>query len=159
MIAVWRKPDTTADRYVVRNGAPMTDREYRRKIATEFYTTYCPDRMHEIAFIDFNYPVRDMRIETGTRLAGFKDPRVSPLRTTFFCIPGTPAQILGVHVADLKTNPKTLDKVLNEYEVLVAVPHALQSVCADGIDAWSEQAQAYPVVGGGWQYKIPHPER
>jgi hypothetical protein len=32
-------------------------------------------------------------------------------------------------------------KVLNEYEVLVPIPHALESVCADGIDAWSMQAQ------------------
>jgi hypothetical protein len=101
-----------------------------------------------------------VRIERGTRLAGFKDPRVSPLRTTFFCIPGTPVQILGVHNAgNLKTNPKAVQKVLNEYEVLVLVPHALESVCADGIDAWSGRGHAYPVAGGGWQYKIPHPER
>jgi putative RNase toxin 46 of polymorphic toxin system len=138
----------------------MTDREYRKKTATEFYKTYCPDRMGEIDFIDFNYSVRDVRIDAGTRLTGFKDPRVSPLRTTFFSVPGTPAEILGVHTAgNLKTNPKTKDKVLNEYEVVVAVPHALESVCADGIDAWSERGQSHPVAGGGWQYKIPHPER
>jgi len=138
----------------------MTERAYGRKIAEEFYRIYCPDRMGEIDFIDFNYPVRDVRIDAGTKLVGFKDPRVSPLRTTFFAVPGTPAQILGVHTAgNLKTNPKTLDKVLNEYEVLVAIPHALESVCADGIDAWSEKGQAIPVAGGGWQYKIPHPER
>ena len=138
----------------------MTERTYGRKIATDFYRTYCPDRMGEIDFIDFNYPVRDVRIDAGTRLVGFKDPRVSPLRTTFFALPGTPNDILGVHGAgNLKTNPKTLDKVLNAYEVLVAIPHALESVCADGIDAWSEKGQAHPVAGGGWQYKIPHPER
>jgi hypothetical protein len=138
----------------------VDQREYRRKIATGFYSTYCPDRMGEIDYIDFNYPVRDVRIDKGTRLWGFKDPRVSPFRTTFFCIPGTPVQILGVHnVGTLKTNPRAMQKVLNEYEVLMPVPHALESVCADGIDAWSERGQAHPVAGGGWQYKIPHPER
>jgi hypothetical protein len=49
--------------------------------------------------------------------------------------------------------------VLNEYEVLVPIPHALESVCADGLDAWSEKGRRHPVGGGGWQYKIPRPER
>ena len=138
----------------------MTEQEYRRKVATEFYRTFCPDRMEEIEFIDFNYPVRDVRIEKGTRLWGFKDPRVSPLKTTFFCVPGTPHQILGVHGAGtLKTNPKALPKVLNEYEVLVAIPHALESVCADGADAWSDKGRVHAVSGGGWQYKVPDPVR
>ncbi len=138
----------------------MDERQFRRRVATEFYRVFCHDRMGEIDYIDFNYPVRDVRIDKGTPLWGFKDPRVSPLRTTFFCIPGTPVQILGVHnVGNLKTNPRAMQKVLNEYAVLVPVPHALESVCADGIDAWSERGQAHPVAGGGWQYKIPHPER
>jgi putative RNase toxin 46 of polymorphic toxin system len=138
----------------------VKEQEFRRRVATEFYRTFCPDRQGEIDFIDFNYPVRDVRIEKGARLSGYKDPRVSPLKTTFFCIPGTPVQILGVHhIGNLKTNPKALLKVMNEYEVLVPIPHALESVCADGIDAWSEQRQAHPVSGGGWQYKVPHPER
>lgn len=138
----------------------MDQREYRRRVATDFYRTFCPDRLGEIEFIDFNYPVRDVRIEKGTRLAGFKDPRVSPLRTTFFTNPGTPSAILGVHHAGtLKTNPTAMQKVLNLYEVLVPVPHALESVCASGIDAWSMHRHAHPVAGGGWQYKIPHPER
>jgi hypothetical protein len=63
--------------------------------------------------------VRDVRIPKGTRLAGFKDPRVSPFRTTFFTVVGTPIEIL----------------------------------------AWSEKGREHPVAGGGWQYKIPHPER
>jgi hypothetical protein len=138
----------------------MSNRDYWRQVATDFYRTFCPDRIGEIDFIDFNYPVRDVRIEHGTRLTGFKDPRVSPLKTTFFSVPGTPVQILGVHNAgNLKTNPKVMSKVMNEYEVLVTVPHALESVCADGIDAWSEKGSAHPVAGGGWQYKVPHPER
>jgi hypothetical protein len=138
----------------------VREQAYRRKVAEEFYNTFCPDRIEEIEFIDFNYPVRDVRIEKGTRLWGFKDPRVSPLRTTFFCVPGTPHQILGVHGAgNLKTNPKALPKVLNEYEVLVAVPHALESVCADGLDGWSEKERVHPVGGGGWQYKVPNPVR
>ena len=138
----------------------MSEREFRRRAATDFYRVFCPDRMGEVDCIDFNYPVRDVRIEKGTRLWGFKDPRVSPLKTTFFCIPGTPVQILGVHGSgNLKTNPKALLKVLNEYEILVPIPHALESVCADGIDAWSAQGRAHSVTGGGWQYKVPHPER
>ena len=138
----------------------MTEQQYRRNVATDFYRTFAPDRMGEIDFIDFNYPVRDVRIEKGARLSGFKDPRVSPFRTTFFCIPGTPNEIVGVHTAgSLKSHTRVLHKVLNEYEVLVAIPHALESVCADGIDAWSEQGKLHPVAGGGWQYKIPHPER
>jgi hypothetical protein len=134
----------------------MDTREYRRQIALTFYKTYCPDRTGEIDYIDFNYPVRDVRIERGTRLSGYKDPRVSPLMTTFFCIPGTPADILGVHnVGMLKTNPSARLKVLNEYEVMVTIPHALESVCASGIDAWSMRGQVHPVAGGGWQYKVP----
>jgi hypothetical protein len=62
-------------------------------------------------------------------------------------------------VGYLKTNPKAALKVLNQYEVLVTIPHALESVCADGIDAWSEKGHAHPVAGGGWQYKVPHPQR
>ena len=135
-------------------------------IATNFYRAFCPDKMGEIDYIDFNYPVRDVRIEKGTRLWGFKDPRVSPLAATtrvtvsFFCIPGTPAAILGVHhVGHLKTHPRAMHKALNEYEVLVPIPHALESVCADGIDTWSMPGQAHSVGGGGWQYKIPNASR
>lgn len=138
----------------------MDTREFRRQVASTFYRTYCPDRTGEIDYIDFNYPVRDVRIERGTRLWGYKDPRVSPLMTTFFCIPGTPAQILGVHgIGTLKTNPSARLKVLNEYEVMVAIPHALESVCASGLDAWSMRGQTHPVAGGGWQYKVPQASR
>ena len=138
----------------------MTVQEQRRQIAAVFYRTYCPGRQGEIDYIDLNYPVRDVRIEKGSRLWGFKDPRVSPLKTTFFCIPGTPVEILGVHGSgNLKTNPRAVGRVLNQYEVLVAIPHALESVCADGLDAWSEQGRVHPVRGGGWQYKVPHPQR
>jgi hypothetical protein len=138
----------------------MPIQEFRRNIALQFYRTFCPPRLPEIDYIDFNYPVRDVRIPAGTRLWGFKDPRVSPLRTTFFCIPGSPIEILGVHPSgNLRTNPKAVGKALNEYEVLVEVPHALESVCADGLDTWSEQECAHPAKGGGWQYKIPRPER
>ena len=138
----------------------MTEQAFRRQIASTFYRTYCPHRVEEIEFIDFNYPVRDVALPKGTRLSGFKDPRVSPLRCTFFTVPGTPISILGVHcMGNLKTNPKALARVRNEYEVLVTIPHVLESVCANGIDAWSLSKQLVPVAGGGWQYKIPHPER
>jgi hypothetical protein len=145
----------------------VDERAYRRQAATNFYRAFCPDKMGEIDYIDFNYPVRDVRIEKGTRLWGFKDPRVSPLAanpggatTSFFCIPGTPIDILGVHAAgQLKTHPKAMHKALNEYEVLVAIPHALESVCADGLDTWSIRGQAFKVSGGGWQYKIPNASR
>jgi hypothetical protein len=40
--------------------------------------------------------------------------------------------------------------VLNEYEVLVTIPHALESVCADGVDAWSEHGKTHKVGGDGW---------
>jgi Bacterial toxin 46 len=138
----------------------MTEQMARRKIATDFYQRFFPGNMDQIEFIDFNHPVREVRIEKGTRLWGFKDPRISPFKTTFFCIPGTPREKLGVHGAgNLKTNPKALDKVLNQYEVLVAIPQALESVCADGLDAWSEKGRVHPVTGGGWQYKVPDPPR
>lgn len=138
----------------------MKVQDVRRRVAEAFYRTHSPDRMGEIDYIDYNYPVADVRIERGTRLWGFKDPRVSPLRTTFFCIPGTPIGILGVHASgSLKTNPKAVPRVLNEYQVLVAIPHALESVCASGLDAWSEKGQVHAVAGGGWQYKVPRPER
>jgi hypothetical protein len=58
----------------------MTVQEFRWKLATEFYKAFAPDRMGEVDFIDFNYPVRDVSIAKGTKLTGFKDPRVSPLR-------------------------------------------------------------------------------
>jgi hypothetical protein len=138
----------------------MDERDYRRKLATAFYNTFSPGKLYEVDYIDFRYPVRDVRIERGTRLWGYKDPRVSPLMTTFFCIPGTPVEILGVHGSGaLKTNPKALLKTLNEYEVLVTVPHALESVCADGLDSWSLPGQKHQVGGGGWQYKIPEARR
>ena len=138
----------------------MDQRQYRRLVATRFYETFCRDRTGEIDYIDFNYPVRDVRIERGTRLWGYKDPRVSPLLTTFFCIPGTPTEILGVHgFGTLKTHPTARGKVLNEYEVLVTIPHALESVCADGLDAWSVKGQRHAVTGGGWQYKVPDARR
>ena len=41
----------------------MDQRDHWRRVATDFYTIYCPDRVGEIDFIDFNYPVRDVRIE------------------------------------------------------------------------------------------------
>jgi hypothetical protein len=138
----------------------MTDKAAGRRIAEAFYKRFCPQSIGELAYIDFNYPVRDVAIQKGARLWGFKDPRVSPLRTTFFCVPGIPNQALGVHVAgNLKTNPKVMAKVLNEYEVLVAIPNVLESVCADGVDTWSERGAHHQVFGGGWQYKVPHPER
>jgi hypothetical protein len=50
---------------------------------------------------------------------------------------------------------------MNVYQVLVEVLHALESVCAPGIDAWSQAGGSTPISvgGGGWQYKIPQPSR
>src|SRR5262245_33654036 len=111
----------------------MDEREYRRLVASNFYRAFCPHRMDELEYIDYNYPVRDVRIEKDTELWGFKDPRLSPFMTTFFCNPGTPRQILGVHgVGNLKTHPKPMEKVLNKYKVLLPIPHALWSLCASG---------------------------
>ena len=138
----------------------MNEQEFRRRTATQFYRSFCASRIEEVEYINFDYPVRDVRIEKGTRLYGFRDPRVSPLKATFFCRPGTPVEILGVHpVSNLRTHRTAMTRLLNEYEVLVSIPHALESVCADGLDAWSVKGQAHHVAGGGWQYKIPFPER
>jgi Bacterial toxin 46 len=138
----------------------MHQRDYWRSVAKNFYTVYFPDRLGELDYIDYNYPVRDVQLEKGTRLWGFKDPRVSPFMTTFFCPTGTPREILGVHGAgNLKSNPRVLPKVLNEYHVMMTIPHALLSLCAPGVDKWSERGRLYDVLGGGWQYKIPQPAR
>ena len=137
-----------------------TTKEFRKKAAQKFYETFCPDRIAEVDFIDFNYSVRDISIEAGTTLCGFKDPRVSPDKTTFFTQHGIPVVILGVHdQTKLPTHPRIFSKVMNVYEVLVPVPHALESVCADGIDSWSLLEIPVQVGGGGWQYKIPEPHR
>ncbi len=138
------------------------DQEYRRQLATRFYRTFCPSQLAEIEFINFDYPVRDVAIEKDTRLCGFKDPRVSPLHRniSFFCVPGTPHEILGVSATGgLKHHPRVLAKVMHDYIVLVRIPHALESVCADGIDSWSLNGGKVPVGGGGWQYKVPEAYR
>jgi hypothetical protein len=138
----------------------MNQRDYWRSVAKNFYSVYFPDRIGELEYIDYNYPVRDVQIAKGTRLWGYKDPRVSPFMTTFFCPSGTPREILGVHGAgNLKSNPRVMSKVLNEYEAMVTVPHALLSLCAPGVDKWSERGMLYEVSGGGWQYKVPQPPR
>lgn len=59
----------------------------------------------------------------------------------------------------MNTNPRVVPKVLNEYEVRVTVPHALLSLCASGVDKWSERGKLDEVAGGGWQYKAPQPSR
>ncbi len=127
----------------------MSDqRDYWRSVAKNFYSVFFPDRIGELDYIDYNYPVRDVPIEKGTRLWGYKDPRVSPFMTTFFCPTGTPREILGVHGAgNLRTLPRVMGKVLNEYEVMVTVPHALLSLCAPGVDMWSERGKLYSVSG------------
>ena len=138
----------------------MDQRDYWRSVAASFYSVFFPDQIRELDYIDYDYPVHDTRIEKGTRLWGYKDPRVSPFTTTFFCPTGTPREILGVHGAGtLKSNPRVMPKVLNEYEVNVVIPHALLSICAPGVDTWSERGKLYAVIGGGWQYKIPQPSR
>jgi hypothetical protein len=142
---------------------------HRRLLAESFYAAHCPKSAGEISYIDFFYPVRIIAIPKGTRLWGFKDPRVSPLHrfNTFFTIPGTDVCILGVHDSGtlsfkdhktqqvLQLNPKVTRKSLNEYEVMTDIPAVLESVCKDGIDTWSIQGESKPVAGGGWQYKIP----
>jgi len=138
----------------------MDQRDYWRSVAKNFYSVFFPERMGELDYIDFNYPVRDVQIEKGARLWGYKDPRVSPFMTTFYCPSGTPREILGVHGAgNLKSNPRVMPKVLNQYEVMVTIPHALLSLCESGVDKWSERGKLYEASGGGWQYKIPQPSR
>jgi hypothetical protein len=74
------------------------EQSYRRRIAAQFYRTFCPGQIGEIEFINFDHPVRDVSIQKDTHLWGFKDPRRSPLHrgNSFFCKPGTPHEILGV---------------------------------------------------------------
>jgi hypothetical protein len=35
--------------------------EFQRRVATEVYRIFCPERMGEGDFIDLNYPVREVR--------------------------------------------------------------------------------------------------
>ena len=112
---------------------------HRRLLAGSFYAAHCPKSAGEISYIDFFYPVRIIAIPKGTRLWGFKDPRVSPLHrfNTFFTIPGTDVCILGVHDSGtlsfkdhktqqvLQLNPKVTRKSLNEYEVMTEIPAVL----------------------------------
>ena len=122
-------------------------------LAESFYKSHASYGMGEIEYINFDYPVRIIQIAKGTHLRGFKDPRVSPLHrhNTFFTIPGTPIAGLGVHNrGNLKTNPKVMAKVLNEYEVIINITAVLESVCKDGIDTWSiGTGMSVPVKGGG----------
>ena len=138
-----------------------TNRERWKELAKEFYQAHFPKSLGELEYIDFNYPVKIVRIERGTELWGFKDPRVSPFKTTFFTAHGTPIDILGVSdTGNLrKTNHKVEKRVLNKYEVMATVPGALLSLCASGIDKWSIWGVEKPVMGGGWQFKIPEPHR
>ena len=149
-----RSKKLVSEEFLVANPAEA----HRRRIAESFYRAHASYGMDEIEYIDFNYPVRIVSILADTKLWGFKDSRVSPLHphNTFFTIPGTPVESLGVSgVGNLKFNPKVLKKVLNEYLVWVEIPAALESVCKDGIDTWSQPGLSIPVKGGG----IPNASR
>jgi hypothetical protein len=138
-----------------------TIRARRRAEAERFYRRFCPGRTAEIDYIDFDHAVRDVRIPKGTILCGIKDPRVSPFETTFFCLPVGDASARARHSGSPRSDAQTLPEPLHRFQVLMDVPHALESVCPGGLDAWSLTGDGPParVGGGGWQYKIPEPYR
>ena len=121
----------------------------------------------EIRCIDFSHPVSTPTLARGITLVGSKDPRVSPYRSTYFTRSGYPVSRLGVsssgNLFTRKDAPKRyenlriLDKVLNCYEIVVAIPEGevLQSVCAPAADTWSIKDAKVLAAGGGLQYLIP----
>ncbi len=128
--------------------------------------------LSELKCIDFSHPVELPSLSPGTVLVGFKDPRVSPYRSAYFTKSGYPVGRLGV--ADhsrLRTNQKTLDKVQNRYEVIVAIPvgEVLESICAPAEDKHSmalpqgqkpsKGARGILAAGGALQYLIPRMTR
>lgn len=123
--------------------------------------------LSEIRCIDFSRPVETPTMPPGTVLVGSKDPRVSPYRGAYFTKPGHPADRLGIasegnlsHRGKV-IDPKTRDKVLYRYEVLVMIPkgEVLQSICAPAKDHWSIAGRQVLVAGGGVQFLIPRMNR
>ena len=154
--------------------APVRARVQR---ALDFHRGHYPDRteqrlLDELRCIDFSHPVELPSLSPGTVLVGFKDPRVSPYRSAYFTKSGYPVGRLGV--ADhsrLRTTQKTLDKVQNRYEVIVAIPvgEILESICAPAEDKHSmplppgqqppKSARGILAAGGALQYLIPRMTR
>lgn len=122
-----------------------------------------PDRiLSEIRCIDFSRPVSVPSLPVGTQLVGFKDPRVSPYRASYFTRAGIPMERLGVSSSgNLRTSPKVLPKTLYRYEVLVTIPEGevLESTCGPAADMWSIIDRKVLASGGGLQYLIPHMNR
>ena len=129
--------------------------------------------LNEIRCIDFSKDVKGVSIAKRTILVGYKDPRVSPYKSSYFTRSGNPADRLGVstvgrpaHYDHAKKKVtweagKTLDKVIRRYEVLIPLTpkDALMSTCAPAADTWSVQGKKVLAAGGGLQYLIPQANR
>jgi hypothetical protein len=80
--------------------------------------------MGEIDYIDFNYPVRDVRIDKGTRLWGFKDRasrrwrRCLKLRCRFSAFRARPAD--GIDTWSMAGRPQSVTGGGWQYKI----PHA-----------------------------------
>ncbi len=127
--------------------------------------------LSEMRCIDFSKQVEGVGLDRGTILVGYKDPRVSPYRSSYFTRSGHPASRLGIATEsrpsykDRKTGKKysadtTLEKVIRRYEVMVPITKkdALMSYCAPAADNWSTGKKVL-AAGGGLQYLIPQANR
>ncbi|MCC9603419.1 hypothetical protein LOC67_22960 [Stieleria sp. JC731] len=127
--------------------------------------------LSEVKCIDFSKDVAQVSLDRGMILVGFKDPRISPYRASYFTLSGHPAHRLGVsthsrpNFVDRVTHKRftadvTLAKVIHRYKVLVPVPKddALMSYCAPAADTWSQQKKVL-AAGGGLQILIPRANR
>jgi hypothetical protein len=137
----------------------------RLAVAEAFFRKHFPhandDQLaSELRCIDYSKPVSVVSIPATTQLIGYKDPRVSPLRGTYFSKPGNPLERLGIApIGNLRTSARILDKAYNRYEVRVTVPEALESIAAPAADTWSVKGARILSDGGGTQYVIPQPQR
>lgn len=120
-----------------------------RRTAFGSLNMFIPNRLGDVEKVDFDYSVRDTRLFKGTRPGGLNHPNGSSLKKTFFEISGTRMVILVVQATGtLKTNPRLARPVLNQHQVLVFIPDALDSICEDGWVAWFERGVAHLVQGG-----------
>lgn len=114
----------------------------------------------ELRCADYSKPVSVVSIPAGTQLIGYKDPRVSPLRGTYFSRPGNSADRLGISpIGNLRSDPTLMEKVINRYEVRVTIAEALESTASPAADTWSVKGRRVIANGGAVQYVIPQPQR
>lgn len=128
--------------------------------------------LSEIRCIDFSKKVEGVFISRGTILVGYKDPRVSPYRSSYFTRSGHTADRAGISTVsrpaykDRETSKQysaqtTLEKVIRRYEIMVPLTpkDALMSYCSPAADTWSIEGKKVLAAGGGLQYLIPEANR